>query len=229
MADFTKMRERMVQQQIAGRGIKSEAVLGAMRKVPRERFLPIGEGAFAYDDSPLPIGEGQTISQPYIVAYMADCLCLVGGEKVLEIGTGCGYAAAVLAEIAEEVYTIERIESLAAMARQSLDTLGYKNVHVRCDDGTLGWPDKSPFDGILVSAGAPDVPETLKRQLRIGGRLVIPVGYGQSYQQLVRVTRVEENEWTSDELIAVRFVPLVGKEGWPSGKEAFRSLWRELY
>ncbi len=229
MADFKNMRERMVQQQIAGRGIKSDAVLEAMRKVPRERFLPIGDGVFAYDDSPLPIGEGQTISQPYIVAYMVEGLGLVGGEKVLEIGTGCGYAAAVLAEIAGEVYTIERIESLAAMARRSLDALGYGNVSVRCGDGTLGWPEQSPFDGILVSAGAPDVPETLKHQLRIGGRLVIPVGYGQSYQQLVRVTRVEENEWTSEDLIAVRFVPLVGKEGWPSGKDSFKSSWRQLY
>lgn len=215
----------MVRKQIAGRGVKSEAVLDAMRKVRREQFLPVGQGAFAYDDSPLPIGEGQTISQPYIVAYMAEGLDLEGGEKVLEIGTGSGYAAAVLAEIAAEVYTIERIESLAEMARHSLAALGYDNVHVRCDDGTLGWPEKSPFDGVLVSAGAPHVPETLKRQLRIGGRLVIPVGYGQSYQQLVRVIRVEENEWTSEDLIAVRFVPLVGEEGWPSGKESFRSLW----
>ncbi len=229
MADYTNLRKRMVQQQIAARGVKSEAVLDAMRKVPRERFLPVGDGVFAYEDSPLPIGEGQTISQPFIVAYMAEGLDLEGGEKVLEIGTGCGYAAAVLAEIAAEVYTIERIESLADMARQSLKSLGYENVHIRCGDGTLGWPEKSPFDGILVSAGAPDIPDTLKRQLRIGGRLVIPVGYGQSYQQLVRVTRVEENEWTSEELIAVRFVPLVGEEGWPSGKESFRSSWRRLY
>jgi len=215
----------MVQQQISARGVRSEVVLDAMRKVPRERFLPVGDGVFAYEDSPLPIGEGQTISQPFIVAYMAEGLDLEGGEKVLEVGTGSGYAAAVLAEIAAEVYTIERIASLAEMARRSLEALGYDNVHVRCDDGTLGWPEKSPFDGILVSAGAPDVPDTLKRQLRIGGRLVIPVGYGQSYQQLVRVTRVEESEWTSEELIAVRFVPLVGKEGWPSGKESLRSLW----
>lgn len=219
----------MVQKQISARGVRSEAVLDAMRKVPRERFLPVGDGVFAYEDSPLPIGEGQTISQPFIVAYMAEGLDLAGGEKVLEIGTGCGYAAAVLAEIASQVYTIERIESLAEMARQSLAALGYENVHVRCSDGTLGWPEQSPFDGILVSAGAPDIPETLKRQLRIGGRLVIPVGYGQSYQQLVRVTRVEENEWTSDELIAVRFVPLIGKEGWPSGRESLRSSWRKLY
>ncbi len=229
MTDYTELRERMVEHQIAARGVRSKVVLDAMRKVPRERFLPIGQGVFAYDDSPLPIGEGQTISQPYIVAYMAEGLGLKGGEKVLEIGTGSGYAAAVLAEIAAEVYTIERIEPLAEMARQSIEALGYDNVHVRCDDGTLGWPEKSPFDGILVSAGAPDVPDTLKHQLRIGGRLVIPVGYGQSYQQLILVTRVEENEWMSEELIAVRFVPLVGEEGWPSGKESFRSSWYQLY
>jgi len=229
MTDYTELRERMVEHQIAARGVRSRVVLDAMRKVPRERFLPLGQGVFAYDDSPLPIGEGQTISQPYIVAYMAEGLGLEGGEKVLEIGTGSGYAAAVLAEIAAEVYTIERMEPLAEMARQSLEALGYDNVHVRCDDGTLGWPEKSPFDGIIVSAGAPDVPDTLKRQLRIGGRLVIPVGYGQSYQQLILVTRVEENEWTSEELIAVRFVPLVGKEGWPSGKESLRSSWYQLY
>lgn len=223
MTDLTELRERMVKHQIAGRGVRSKVVLDAMRKVPRERFLPRGQGLFAYDDSPLPIGEGQTISQPYIVAYMAEGLGLEGGEKVLEIGTGSGYAAAVLAEIAAEVYTIERVESLAAMASRSLEELGYENVHVRCDDGTLGWPEQSPFDGILVSAGAPEVPETLKRQLRIGGRLVIPVGKGQSYQNLILVTRVEENDWTTLDLIAVRFVPLVGEEGWSSERESWSS------
>jgi len=227
MAEYTELRERMVRYQIAGRGVRSPIVLDAMRKVPREQFLPVGQGVFAYDDSPLPIGEGQTISQPFVVAYMAEYLDLRGGEKVLEIGTGSGYAAAVLAEIASKVYTIERIEALADMARQSLDAVGYENVHVRCGDGTLGWPERSPFDGILVSAGAPDVPETLKRQLRIGGRLVIPVGQGRSYQQLVRISRVEENEWTSEELIAVRFVPLVGEEGWSSEKASWNS-WDDL-
>ena len=216
MTDYAKLRERMVQRQIAGRGVTSEKVLDAMRKVPRERFLPVGQGVWAYDDSPLPIGEGQTISQPYIVAYMAEGLALKGGEKVLEIGTGSGYAAAVLAETASEVYTIERIEGLASMARTVLDDLGYDNVHVRHGDGTLGWPEQAPFDGIVVAAGGPEIPETLKRQLKVGGRLVIPVGKSKAYQDLVRVTRVEETEFDIEDLVAVRFVPLVGKEGWSS-------------
>lgn len=214
MSDYSKLRERMVKRQIAGRGVRSKLVLEAMRKVPRERFLPRGQGVFAYDDSPLPIGNGQTISQPYIVAYMAECLALKGGEKVLEIGTGSGYAAAVLAEIAAEVYTIERIEGLATMARTILEDLGYTNVQVRCGDGTLGWPEESPFDGIVVSAGGPDVPDTLKHQLKTGGRLVIPIGRSKAYQELVRVTRVAEDEFQAEDLVPVRFVPLVGEEGW---------------
>lgn len=214
MSDYSKLRERMVKRQIASRGVRSKLVLDAMRKVPRERFLPRGQGIFAYDDSPLPIGEGQTISQPYIVAYMAESLELEGGEKVLEIGTGSGYAAAVLAEIAAEVYTIERIEGLASMARSNLDALGYKNVHVRCGDGTLGWPEEAPFDGIVVAAGGPDVPDTLQQQLKTGGRLVIPIGRTKAYQELVRVTRVAEDEFRTEDLVPVRFVPLVGEEGW---------------
>lgn len=214
MSDYSKLRERMVKRQIASRGVRSKLVLDAMRKVPRERFLPRGQGIFAYDDSPLPIGEGQTISQPYIVAYMAESLDLEGGEKVLEIGTGSGYAAAVLAEIAAEVYTIERIEGLASMARSNLDALGYKNVHVRCGDGTLGWPEEAPFDGIVVAAGGPDVPDTLQQQLKTGGRLVIPIGRTKAYQELVRVTRVAEDEFRTEDLVPVRFVPLVGEEGW---------------
>lgn len=214
MSDYSKLRERMVKRQIASRGVRSKLVLDAMRKVPRERFLPRGQGIFAYDDSPLPIGEGQTISQPYIVAYMAESLDLEGGEKVLEIGTGSGYAAAVLAEIAAEVYTIERIEGLASMARSNLDALGYKNVHVRCGDGTLGWPEEAPFDGIVVAAGGPDVPDTLQQQLETGGRLVIPIGRTKAYQELVRVTRVAEDEFRTEDLVPVRFVPLVGEEGW---------------
>jgi len=216
MSDYSKLRERMVKRQIASRGVRSAPVLDAMRKVPRERFLPRGQGVFAYDDSPLPIGDGQTISQPYIVAYMAESLALEGGEKVLEIGTGSGYAAAVLAEIAAEVYTIERIEGLATMARKILDELGYSNVHVRCGDGTLGWPEEAPFDGIVVAAGGPDVPDTLKHQLKTGGRLVIPIGRSKAYQELVRVTRVAEDEFKAEDLVPVRFVPLVGEEGWSS-------------
>jgi protein-L-isoaspartate(D-aspartate) O-methyltransferase len=206
----------MVRRQIAGRGVRSQKVLEAMRKVPRERFLPQGQGVWAYDDAPLPIGDGQTISQPYIVAYMTEALALVGGEKVLEIGTGSGYAAAVLAEIAADVYTIERIEALATMAGTVLDDLGYANVHVRHGDGTLGWPEQAPFDGIVVTAGGPDVPDTLQHQLKIGGRLVIPVGKTTWYQELVRVTRVGEAEFRTEDLVPVRFVPLIGEEGWDS-------------
>ena len=216
MAGYSKLREYMVLDQIAGRGVTSEKVLAAMRTVPRERFLPKGQADYAYDDTPLPIGDGQTISQPYIVAYMAEALALEGGERVLEIGTGSGYAAAVLAEIVAEVYTIERIRGLAEMASALLDKLGYKNVHVRHGDGTLGWPEKAPFDGIVVTAGGPDVPETLKQQLRIGGRLVIPVGTSTWYQELIRVTRVEETEFETEDLVPVRFVPLIGEEGWDS-------------
>jgi protein-L-isoaspartate(D-aspartate) O-methyltransferase len=187
-----------------------------MLKIPREQFLPAAQEKYAYDDSPLPIGAGQTISQPYVVAYMTESLDLQGGEKVLEIGTGSGYAAAVLAEIAAEVYTVERIEGLAIMASTVLDELGYDNVHVRHGDGTLGWPEQAPFDAIVVTAGGPEVPETLKHQLRIGGRLVIPVGKSKGYQELVRVTRVAKAEFDMEDMAPVRFVPLVGEEGWSS-------------
>ncbi|MGI9236414.1 MAG: protein-L-isoaspartate(D-aspartate) O-methyltransferase [Woeseiaceae bacterium] len=216
MTDNARSRQRMVRRQIAGRGVRSEKVLDAMREVPRERFLPKGQAAWAYDDGPLPIGDGQTISQPYIVAYMAEALALEGGETVLEIGTGSGYAAAVLAEIAAEVYTIERIEGLAAMAGSVLADLGYDNVHVRHGDGTLGWPEYAPFDGIVVTAGGPVIPDTLKRQLRIGGRLVMPVGVNTWYQDLIRVTRVADAEFETERLIPVRFVPLIGEQGWDS-------------
>ena len=216
MTDYPEQRERMVRCQIAGRGVRSQKVLEAMRKVPRERFLPQGQGVWAYDDAPLPIGDGQTISQPFIVAYMTEALALEGGEKVLEIGTGSGYAAAVLAEIAADVFTIERIEALATMAGTVLDDLGYANVHVRHGDGTLGWPEQAPFDGIVVTAGGPDVPDTLQHQLKIGGRLVMPVGETTWYQELVRVTRVGEAEFRTEDLVPVRFVPLIGEEGWDS-------------
>lgn len=214
MKDFSTLRERMVRRQIAARGIRSEKVLDAMRKVPRERFLPQGDGVWAYDDAPLRIGDGQTISQPYIVAFMTEALHLEGGEKVLEIGTGSGYAAAVLAEIAAEVYTVERIAGLAEAATRVLEELGYDNVHVRHGDGTLGWPEEAPFDAIAVTAGGPRIPETLKQQLKAGGRLVIPVGKSSWMQQLLRVTRQANNEFATEDLIPVRFVPLIGEVGW---------------
>ncbi len=220
MADYPKLRRDMVRRQIERRGVKSPAVLAAMRNVPRERFLPGGEGLLAYDDSPLPIGDGQTISQPYVVAFMTEALELSGGEKVLEIGTGSGYATAVLAEIVSEVYTIERIKGLADRARAVLADLGYDNVHVRHGDGTLGWPEEAPFDGIVVTAGAPVVPQSLREQLVTGGRLVIPVGDTSYYQHVLRVTRRGDAEFETEDLLPVRFVPLIGEEGWsndPSG------------
>ncbi len=204
----------MVERHIAHRGVRSALVLAAMRSVPRERFLPESLREFAYDDAPLPIAEGQTISQPYIVAMMTEALDLKGGEKVLEIGTGSGYAAAVLSGIAKDVYTVERIGQLAEKSADILAQLGYRNVHVLHGDGTRGWADHAPYDAIIVAAGGPQVPESLKTQLKIGGRLVIPVGADRRLQELVRVTRVAENEYTTTELADVRFVPLVGAEGW---------------
>jgi protein-L-isoaspartate(D-aspartate) O-methyltransferase len=217
--DFLHLRKEMVEEAIRARGVRSELVLSAMRKVPREAFLRAELREFAYEDSPLPIEEDQTISQPYIVALMTEALGLQGGERVLEVGTGSGYAAAVLAEIADEVYTIERIGQLAEKAAATLADLGYHNVHVRHGDGTLGWPEQAPYDGIIVAAGGPVIPESLKRQLRIGGRLVIPVGSHSKVQELVRVTRRSESEFDQENLADVRFVPLIGQEGWaPSGR-----------
>ena len=204
----------MVDHQIAARGVRSELILDAMRTVPREHFLPPDMQEFAYEDSPLPIDANQTISQPYIVALMVEALALSGGERVLEIGAGSGYAAAVLGEIAGDVYTVERIGQLAEKAASKLAELGYSNVHVLHGDGTLGWLDHAPYDGIVVTAGGPDVPESLKAQLKIGGRLVIPVGTDPRAQELVRVTRLSEHEYQTEDVADVRFVPLVGQEGW---------------
>ena len=216
MTDFSKLRSDMVEHQIASRGVRAKALLDAMRKVPREAFLPERMREFAYEDTPLPIEADQTISQPYIVALMTEALALKGGEKVLEIGTGSGYAAAVLAEIAGEVHTVERIEQLAQEAALKLTDLGYWNVHVHHADGTLGWPEHAPYDAIIVAAGGPEIPDTLKRQLKVGGRLVIPVGTNPRAQELVRVTRSSDDKFETEDIADVRFVPLVGKEGWPS-------------
>ena len=212
--DFVRRRLDMVEHQIAARGVRSELVLEAMRKVPREEFLPPSLREFAYEDSPLPIAEGQTISQPYIVAFMADALLLRGGEQVLDIGTGSGYAAAVLAEIAANVYSVERIGQLAEKAAVTLTKLGHDNVHVLHADGTKGWPEHAPYDAIVVAAGGPKIPESLQQQLKVGGRLVIPVGTEVRAQELVRVTRVSKTEFRREDLADVRFVPLLGKEGW---------------
>jgi protein-L-isoaspartate(D-aspartate) O-methyltransferase len=214
--EFASRRLAMIQRQVAARGVRDELVLDALRQVPREQFLPVGLREFAYDDTPLPIEQGQTISQPYIVALMAEALLLHGGEKVLEIGTGSGYAAAVLAHMAGEVYTVERHGQLAAKAADVLASQGYHNVHVLHGDGTLGWPEHAPFDAIVVAAGGPEVPPSLKSQLKIGGRLVIPVGAHRDLQELVRVTRLSESEYSTEEIADVRFVPLVGEAGWPA-------------
>jgi protein-L-isoaspartate(D-aspartate) O-methyltransferase len=211
---FATLRNEMVDRDIAARGVRDELVLAAMRKVPRELFVPEGLREFAYEDSPLPIGGEQTISQPYIVAFMAEALMLKGGENVLEIGAGSGYAAAVLSEIAAEVYTVERVGKLAAQAADTLAGGGYDNVHVLHGDGTKGWPEHAPYDAIVVAAGGPQVPESLKEQLKIGGRLVIPVGVDQRVQELVRVVRVSSNEYHRENIADVRFVPLIGEEGW---------------
>ncbi|MTV15467.1 MULTISPECIES: protein-L-isoaspartate(D-aspartate) O-methyltransferase [Bradyrhizobium] len=215
---FPSRRKTMVERDIAARGVRDELVLEAMRKVPRELFLPKNLQEFAYEDAPLPIAGDQTISQPYIVAFMVEALMLRGGEKVLEIGAGSGYAAAVLSEIAANVYTVERLGPLAETAARTLADLGYDNVHVLHGDGTRGWPDHAPYDAIIVAAGGPQIPESLKEQLKIGGRLVMPVGSDQRSQELVRVTRVSANEYRSEDIADVRFVPLIGEEGWPTVK-----------
>ena len=214
MTKFSELRDNMVSNQVIARGVRSERVLDAMREVPREAFVREDLAEFAYEDSPLPIEAGQTISQPYIVAFMIEALALKGGERVLEIGAGSGYAAAVLSEIAAEVYTVERNEELATGAAARLTAMGYDNVEVLHGDGTLGWPEHAPFDGIIVAAGGPRIPETLKEQLKVGGRLVIPVGEQQNIQELVRVTRRTKTEFQTEDLADVRFVPLLGEEGW---------------
>lgn len=212
--DFDDAREAMVRTQIEARGIRDGAVLAAMRAVPREAFLPAGLGEFAYADHPLPIGAEQTISQPYIVALMTEALGLRGGERVLEIGAGSGYAAAVLGRIAAEVYTVERHGELAEAARARLGALGFDNVHVLHGDGTLGWPEHAPYDAIIVAAGGPEVPRALVEQLKPGGRLVIPVGEDRSLQHLTRLTRERDGSLRREDLGGVRFVPLVGAQGW---------------
>ncbi|MBN7771033.1 protein-L-isoaspartate(D-aspartate) O-methyltransferase [Marinobacter daepoensis] len=212
--DYRTKRQAMVRQQLAPRGIVDKRVLEAMARVPRELFVPEHLRAEAYEDHPLPIGHGQTISQPYIVALMAEMLCLTGRERVLDVGTGSGYAAAVLACIALEVYSIERIPDLAAQARENLDKTGYTQVHIRCGDGSLGWPEAAPFDGVSVAAGAPSVPSALIQELSVGGRLVIPVGSEGGDQQLLCVTRVSDSEFEQSGVGEVRFVPLLGEGGW---------------
>lgn len=214
MDRFATEREEMVRRQLQNRGIRDERVLAAMRKVPRHLFVSKDQEWCAYDDGPLPIGRSQTISQPYIVALMCELLDLSQGDSVLEIGTGSGYAAAVLSELSHKVTTVERIPELADQARGTLSETGYGDVDVHCGDGSLGYPGNAPYDAILVSAGAPEAPEDLKRQLKTGGRLVIPVGRSSSLQDLLRIRRVSEEEFETKNLGGVAFVPLIGEKGW---------------
>jgi len=207
-------REIMLSSDLAGRGIHDPKVLVAMRMVPREEFVPAELKDQAYGDYPLPIDEGQTISQPYIVAYMAECLELSAADRLLEIGTGSGYSAAVLSRIAAQVYTVERFDSLARSAGERFMRLGYDNIRILVGDGTLGWPGLAPYDAIIVTAGAPKVPKPLLEQLAIGGRLLLPVGPDRIGQTLIRVRRQDADEYREERLLAVQFVPLVGAEGW---------------
>ncbi len=213
--DTDAARARMIEQHIAGRGITDERVLAAMKSVRRERFIPKDMVQFGYEDHPLPIGLGQTISQPFIVALMAEAAEITPTDKVLEVGTGSGYGAAVLAQLAEEVWTIERLEDLAETARHQLTAEGIANVHVLEGDGTLGWPDEAPYDAIIVTAGAPAVPTALSEQLAAGGRLILPSGPKRQGQTLVRVRRRSDNSgFDTEDLGLVRFVPLIGEQGW---------------
>lgn len=214
--DFDQQRARMVAEQIEGRGITDTAVIQAMRTVPREQFVPDEYQVYAYEDGPLPIPVRQTISQPYVVAFMLESLTLRPSDKVLEIGAGSGYAAALLSRIVAEVHTVERHEKLVAYARTRLAALRYDNVHVHRGDGSLGWPEFAPYDAIVVAAGGPIVPPTLKRQLALNGRLVMPTGKRRS-QTLVKVERQSEDRFTHTNLGPVKFVPLIGEEGWHKG------------
>jgi len=210
---FSKARRRMIETQIVRRGVRDPAVLEAMRAVPREAFVSAGLQGSAYEDRALPIAEGQTISQPYIVAAMVQAAQLQPGDRVLEVGAGSGYAAAVLSRIATHVFAIERHAALTDAARARCQVLGYENIAFRTGDGSMGWPEDAPFDAILVSAGGPQPPEALKQQLKIDGRLILPVG-NTTEQRLWRIRRLSDTEFPREDLGGVCFVPLIGVEGW---------------
>ncbi len=206
------LRTVMVSRDIEARGVREAAVLAAMLEVPRHVFVPEDEREHAYDDMPLPIGEGQTISQPYVVARMAEVLALGSDDRVLELGTGCGYAAAVMSRIVREVFSLERLEHLSARAAATLGALGYTNIHLRVGDGSLGWPDAAPFSAITVAAAGPEIPPALLEQLELGGRLVMPVGTEHA-QRLTRVTRRTSGHFVTEGFDDVRFVPIIGAAG----------------
>ncbi len=211
--DMSIARRRMVEKQLIGRGITDAKVIEVMSRIPRHLFIPEALRDQAYGDYPVPIGEKQTISQAFTVAFMTQSLELDGDEKILEVGTGSGYQAAVLSQLADKVYTVERIASLARQARRVLDQLACRNVNLKVSDGTLGWENEAPFDGILVTAGAPAIPDEYRCQLSIGGRLIIPVG-GREQQDMIRVTRLSESDYREEKLLDCRFVPLIGSQGW---------------
>ena len=223
MLDMARERERMVERQVERRGVRDTLVLGAMREVPREAFVAKEMAEFAYEDSPLPIEAGQTISQPYIVGLMIAAAQVRPGDNVLEIGAGSGYAAAVISRIAGRVHAIERHGILSKLAAERLQRLGYDNVEIHTGDGTRGWPEAAPFDAILVAAGGPAIPDALKQQLGIGGRLVIPVGDLQDEQRLVKVTRTGASIFEEEDLGEVRFVSLIGEHGWGEADAPARS------
>lgn len=209
-----KARKKMVEEQLKPRGINNKRILNAMRKVPRHIFVPEKYIEYAYDDKPLPIDKGQTISQPYIVASMIQALNPDKEDKVLEIGTGSGYAAGVLSRIVKKVYTIERIKILARQAETHYKKLGYDNIIIKVGDGTKGWEEKAPFDRILVSAAAPAIPGKLSQQLVTDGEMIIPVGKKHGLQKLVKIIKKSKDKIETEELEFVRFVPLIGKDGW---------------
>ena len=217
MIDFAELRERMIRRQLESRGIKDVAILEAFREVPREAFVSSDYAAAAYDDHPLPIEAGQTISQPYIVALMIEAAEIGTGDKVLEVGAGSGYAAAVMSRIAREVVAIERQHDLVEVARERLRRLGYGNVKIVEGDGTRGYPDEAPFEAVLAAASGSHVPNPLIDQLAPGGRLVMPVGDPSWVQELVKVTKHADGKTTQENLGGVRFVPLIGEEGWRDG------------
>ena len=226
MSDFTTLRARMVDRQIAARGLDSPALLAAFRAVPREDFISGDYASYAYQDSPLPIESGQTISQPYIVALTIYAAGIGTGDKVLEVGAGSGYAAAVIGQIAGKVIAIERHHELVELARKRMERLGYDNVQIVEGDGTLGWPEEAPFDAIVAAASGSHVPQSWITQLKPGGRIVMPIGEPHAVQSLIKVTKEEDGTFSREDLGGVRFVPLIGQEGFrDSGSVALvRSL-----
>jgi protein-L-isoaspartate(D-aspartate) O-methyltransferase len=215
--NYTLSRKRMVEEQLIPRGINDPRVLQAFRKVPRHKFAPEEYAQSAYEDYPLPIGEGQTISQPYMVALMTQSLQLSAKDSVLEIGTGSGYQAAILAELAKKVYTVERVASLAKNAEQTLNNLGYRDIRIKVYNGTMGWSEHAPYDGIVVTAGSPSIPQPLVKQLKNEARLVIPIG--ESFSQILTVVKKHKDKIETHEICGCVFVPLVGKYAW-RGKDA---------